>query len=318
MLNNHFAAVDMGTNSFHLIIVKVKEDGSFKMVDREREVIRLGLHEGKNLSVISDDEIVHSIEVLSKFKRLAATYSAPIRAVATSAVRESVNKKEYVEKILKTTGIAIEVINGNEEAVLIFEGIKKAIPLEDKKAFCTDIGGGSTELIYSNSGDINFAESIKIGAVRLSKKFFPDYITYKPMVKACEEYVEARIKANKKIKTDINFDVAIGSSGTVQAAANMIYYLRNGNIKKNLNKFSFNRSELKKITEEVLTAKTPKERLNIKGMETKRADIIPAGLIILNKIFDLFKINQISLSDYALREGIILDTIKHNYFSSMK
>lgn len=309
MSNNYFAALDIGTNSFHLIIVKVDKNHKLKIIDKEREVIRLGSHEGKDLNFISKKETEQSIKVLKKFKKLTDHYKTEMRAVATSAVREAENKKEFIKKVLDETGIKIEVIDGTKEAKLIYIGAEKALNLKDEKVLCVDIGGGSTEFIFSDKGNITFAESIKIGAVRLTKKFFHDYIITDERIKNCSDYIEEQIVSNKKINLKSNFKLAVGSSGTIEAAATMINFMNENKPPKELNGFIFNKEDLKESTNYILEKKSTEERLLIRGMEEKRADIIPAGLIILNKIFELFKIKKMTISDYALREGIIFDTI---------
>ncbi|MDR3627120.1 MAG: hypothetical protein P4L45_09815, partial [Ignavibacteriaceae bacterium] len=122
MESNHIAAIDMGTNSFHLVIVQVKDNGKFKVVDREREVIRLGSSEGKDLSFISDEEIKRAVNIMLRFKKLAQYYKAKIRAIATSAVREARNKDDFIRTIKELTSIRVEVIDGKHEAELIFSG----------------------------------------------------------------------------------------------------------------------------------------------------------------------------------------------------
>lgn len=312
MPDNFLAAVDMGTNSFHLIIVKVKRNGTFKIVDRERKIIRLGSQQSDGTSLISEEEIKQSIKILSSFKRLADFYEAPMKCVATSAVREASNKEEFIKKVSAKAGVKITAVSGRKEALLIFTGAKAAASLEDKKSFCIDIGGGSTEFVLANNGKPVFAESVKIGAVRLSKKFFPNFVISNSSLNECEEYVDEMINKNKKLKFRKEIDIAVGASGTIQAAAAMIFYLRHKKPKKSLNGFTFYYDELKKVSEKVFSCKTTKERLKIEGMEPKRADIIPAGLIILNKTFEIFHLNSITISEYALREGIILEMIKAN------
>ena len=99
----------MGTNSFHMIIATLREDGSIKIIDREKQVIRLGSHKGVELSFISDEETELAIDVLSKFKRLADSYGAKFRAVATSAVREALNRREFIDKVQLTAGILLHM-----------------------------------------------------------------------------------------------------------------------------------------------------------------------------------------------------------------
>ena len=310
MQSKNYAAVDIGTNSLHLIIAKINLDESLTVIDREREVIRLGSHKGEGLSLISPEEIKKGVNVLKRFKKLADMYSAEIYAVATSAVREANNGKEFNEKVLKKTGIEIEVIDGKKEAGYIYKGVKKALPYKDKRLLCVDIGGGSTEVILGNNNEIIFGESIKIGAVRLSKKFFSDFILTENGIADCSKYIDEQIKANKQLNFGETFDIAVGASGTILAVAGMIHYKKTGEKIKSRNGFVFTKTELREVTEEILKRKTPEQRVNIEGMEYKRADIIPAGLLILNKIFDLFAIKDMVISEFALREGVVLSMLE--------
>lgn len=312
MHNKYFAAIDVGTNSFHVIIVKILENGKFKIIDKEREVIRLGSLNGRTLSLIAEEEIEHAIKILAGFKKIANFYFAEIKAIATSAVREAKNKDTFIKRILDETGIKIDVIEGNEEAKLINLGVSKALSLKNKKSLCLDIGGGSTEFILADKEKIIYAESVKIGAVRLSKKFFDNFILSDQLIADCSGFVEQQILSNAKIILNESFEIAAGSSGTIQSIAGMINFKKKGKQVKSLNKFSFSRNELQLVAEEILSHKTKAERLQIKGIEEKRADIIPSGIIILSKIFELFNIKEIVVSDYALREGIVINYIAQN------
>ena len=228
MPDKYLAAIDMGTNSFHLIIAEVKKNGTFKIVDREKEIIRLASHKGEDLSVISPQETAKAIEVLMRFKQLAKYYDARIRAVATSAVRESLNKMDFIHKVQEDTGIHVEVIDGHHEARLIYHGAKRALDISNKKVLCIDIGGGSTEFVLGKNSLPVFAESLKLGAVRLTRKFFPGYILFSESVNECEKYVKETIIGNQNICLKEYVELAVGSSGTVQSAASMINFLRNG------------------------------------------------------------------------------------------
>lgn len=303
------AAIDMGTNSFHLIIVEVRKDGELKFLDKEREFLRLGSELGEDLSFISDNEISKAIYVLKKFSNLAKEYKASIRAVSTSAVREAKNKNEFIQAVLEQTGINVETIEGTEEAKLIFLGMKNALPINNKSVLGIDIGGGSTEFIYGVNGNPVFAESVKVGAVRLSKKFFPGFIATDSALKDCNEYVEQLILSNPKIQTNIKLDFAVGSSGTVDTICLIKQFQKEADIRPRLNGYSFNKSEFDEIYSFVMNLKHPSDRISVQGIEAKRADIIPAGLVILKKVFELFNIEKMVLSEYALREGVIYDLI---------
>ena len=307
----YLSALDIGTNSFHLIIVEVLEGHQFKIVDREREVIRLASHKGNGLSFITDGEIENAIRAIKKFKKISDKYGTEINAVATSAVRESENKDDFILKVYGATGVLIKTIEGSKEAELIYKGAEKALSLNDKKVLCIDIGGGSTEFIFARNGEIIFAESVKIGAVRLAKKFFPKYEISPSNLNNCEDYITELISSNNKIQFDLDFDLVVGSSGTIQSAANMINYEQQNKLINIVNGFKFSKNQLYEISKKIFALITSKDRLRIKGLEQKRADVIPAGLLILKKAFELFNFNEIQVSEFALREGIILALLEH-------
>jgi exopolyphosphatase/guanosine-5'-triphosphate,3'-diphosphate pyrophosphatase len=308
-MNKCIAAVDMGTNSFHLIIVQVKSDGSFKVIDREREVIRLGSHKGKEFTWISEGEMEKAIDVLRDFGKIAQFYKADVRAIATSAIREAKNKSEFIDRVFEDTGITVEAVDGKTEAELIYLGVQHALDVFDKRILCVDIGGGSTEFLLGEKGDSEFAESIKLGAVRLSKMFFPDFHLSDAGIDMCRNYIKDKLETNSNLHPNHIFEMAIGSSGTIVAAASIISYRRNGKFKKTMNGFTFTSNELFELTADVLKCESPVDRLFIEGMEIKRADIIPAGLLILSEVFSTFKLKEMIVSENALREGIIIDTI---------
>ena len=299
----------MGTNSFHLIIVQVKSDGSFKNIDREREVIRLGSHKGKEFSLISEGEMEKALDVLKDFAKIAQFYKAEVRAIATSAVREARNKEEFIDRVHNVSGITVEAVNGKTEAELIYLGVQHALDVYEKRILCVDIGGGSTEFLLGENGISEFAESIKIGAVRLSKMFFPDYNLSDSGIEMCRHYIQDKLNSNGNLHPHHRFEMAVGSSGTIVAAASIISFRRNGRFKKSMNGFSFSAEEVFNLTSDVLKCKSPVDRLFIEGMEIKRADIIPAGLLILSEIFRTLKLKNMTVSENALREGIIIDTI---------
>src|SRR4030065_351075 len=248
-MNKGIAAVDMGTNSFHLIIVQVKSDGSFKIIDREREMIRLGSHSGKQFTLISEGEMEKAIDVLKDFNKIAQLYKAEIRAIATSAIREAKNKSEFIDRVYEEIGITVEAIDGKTEAELIYLGVQNDLDVEDKRILCVDIGGGSTEFLLGEKGISEFAESIKIGAVRLSKMFFPDFHLTESGIDMCRQYIKDKLDTNTNLHPNHNFELAIGSSGTIVAAASIISFRRSGKFKKTMNGFTFTANEIFELIE---------------------------------------------------------------------
>ena len=313
MIDRYLAAIDIGTNSFHMIIVKILEDDSFRIIDREREVIRLVSDTWGETNRIDEAKVNKAVKALIKFKKIAIFYNAEIRAVATSAVREADNKDYFIKKIFDETKIVIHAIKGSDEAKLIYKGMSHALPIRNRTALCIDIGGGSTEFILAKKDKIIFAESVKVGAVRLSKRFFPKFELDVKAIIECRAHVKKLVLGNKNLAGKVKFDAAIGSSGTIESAAEMIISSQKRRELKSLNSFVYSREELDLIAGEILKRKTMAERMKVKGLEQKRADIIPAGIIILQTIFEIFKIESLMISEYALREGIIFEYISNNF-----
>lgn len=312
MPSNHLAAIDIGTNSFHLIIVKLTGDGGFEIVDREKEVIRLGEGYGSDIKMLNPSAIERAIVALTAFKGLADTYDAKVIAVATSAVRESRNKDEFIKATYERTGIQVSVISGFEEARLIYLGVLNAVPIFNERVLCIDIGGGSTEFLVGERGDIIYSNSLKLGAVRLTQQFFPNGKVTKSRIQKCTEWVEGELFHVIKSIEHLEFSTVVGSSGTIQAAAAIGIAMQKGDSysPEILNNYSVDSENIYKVKELVLNHKSTEERRNINGLESKRADIIPAGIIILTTILRKLKVKNLKISGYALREGIVLDAIR--------
>ncbi len=313
LVNKNIAAIDIGTNSVHLIVVKVLEHGNFEIIDREKEVIRLGEGFSGDIKRLSTDAIERAVNAIGRFKQIADLHNAKIRAVATSAVRESLNKSEFIEEVRNQTGVEVEVISGQEEARLIYLGILRAVPVYEKRALCIDIGGGSTELILGINGKIEFSRSIKIGAVRLTQKFFPEGKVTKSAIKECKKWVKGEIFHVTNYASKYGFEICVGSSGTIQSVGYILSEMTNKEITPNriLNNFEFTKDELSKVVDLILGAKTVQERKKIKGMDTKRADIFPAGIIVLQTIFEQLNVNKMIISEYSLREGSVIDALQN-------
>ena len=314
-MNKNLAAIDIGTNSFHLIVVKMLEDGNFEIIDREREVIRLGEGNTGDIKVILPEAFDRAVNALKRFKGIADSHSAELRAVATSAVREAHNRNDFISDVFDETGITIEVISGIEEARLIYLGMLRAVPVYDKRILAIDIGGGSTEFLVGEKGNSIYSVSLKIGAVRLTQKFFQDFSISNSSIKSCRDWVEGELYQTANFIKKENYQLCLGSSGTIMAAGVMVNTMRNKSSSGNgiLNNFEFTRDELLEIEEEILSKKSVEKRKKIHGLEDKRAEIIPAGIIILRTIFDLFELDRMTISGFALREGIVIDSMQKHH-----
>jgi len=301
------AALDIGTNSFHLVVATASQNG-FDVVAREKSMVRLGEGTG-DMKTLSKAAIERGIEALKHMSEIAHAHSAPIRAVATSAVREASNASDFVHRALKETGVEIEVISGVEEARLIHLGVQLAVDIPTT-SLIIDIGGGSTELIVAEGPNELFVRSVKLGAIRLTNRFFPSDHVHPAAPNACRSSVRSSLAPTLKDIHNFSPKTAIVSSGTAEALARMVSFKRGGPQPRNFNKFTFTREELSEAVKVIEAAKTLADRREIQGLDASRADIILAGAIVLQTVIDEAEINEIIFSDFALREGLLLDTLR--------
>jgi len=302
-MNPKIAAIDIGTNSFHLIVASLAKNNKIQIINSSRKVLRIS-SVNQSQKIILQEAIDRAIIILNDFCKIAKLHNAKIKAVATSAVRESENKSEFIEQVHNLTGIKVEIIDGKTEAELIYKGVQQAIDLGEKTTLCIDIGGGSTEFIIGKNGKIKFVKSIKLGAVRLTKMFFPNYFVEDNNIEECKEYITQKLFEVAKKISKYKIELVVGSSGTI----NSIAMIKNEMTKKILTGYTFTNTDLEKIKQKILNAKTLVERKQIKGLEERRADVIPAGVILLSTIFEILDLKSITISSYALREGIIVES----------
>ncbi|MCZ8239192.1 MAG: Ppx/GppA phosphatase family protein [Leptospiraceae bacterium] len=309
MKEKNLAAIDLGTNSFHMLIVKVRQDGSYESIAKEKEAVRLGSGSG-DYEEIDEAAMNRGIACLKRFKVIADSHKAEVFAIATSALREALNRDVFLKKAKKEAGVHIDVVKGQEEARLIYFGILQGLPVYKKRILMVDIGGGSTEILIGEGGDVLFSQSLKIGAVRLSERFFTKETMELTDIQRCRFHIEAYILPLVAEIQKWKPEVIIGSSGSITSIGSMVLALRSEK-RDRLNGFEFEASELRKIRESLDAANTLKKRSKIPGLEEKRADIITAGSLILDEIFKHFNLKKMMISDYALREGIVYDKIKN-------
>ncbi len=169
---NVAAAIDLGTNSFHLIVARIDVEGRFDVLATEKEMVRLGSGSG-DMHMLADDAMDRGIDALVRFAGIAGGFDAPITAVATSALREASNRATFLERARTEAGIDVEVIPGVEEARLIHLGVLQALPVFDEQVLVVDIGGGSTEFLVGRGREVRSAHSTRLGAIRLTDRFFP-------------------------------------------------------------------------------------------------------------------------------------------------
>ena len=300
------AAIDIGTNSVHMVVARNVSDGRFEVVTRLKETVRLGESGESQLKHLTPAAIDRGIEALKRCRSVLDAYDVRYAAVATSAVREAENQAEFIKRARKEAGIEVEVIAGHEEARLIHLGVLQALPIYDRPLLLCDIGGGSTELLIGHRGEVLAARSVKLGAIRMTQRFFPDGSTSRKAVKHAREHVRSTIASFAQELSRHPVDIAVGSSGTIENLAAMALAL-DGVSPQSLNGAVLTRAGLDSVIDALLAAETVEERANLPGIDSSRADIIVGGALILEQVMDCFHLERVTISDYALREGVLFD-----------
>mgnify|MGYP006314742457 FL=1 len=317
-MTNVLAAVDIGTNSVHLVVARVDEN-RIEVLEREREMVRLGSSAG-DMKRLTPAAITRGIEALVRFRQVAAIHGATMRAVATSAVREAENRAVFIERA-RAEGIEVEVISGFEEARLIHLGVLQAVPVYDRTVVVCDIGGGSTELVVGTQGEILAARSLKLGAIRLTRRYFGEAKLTNGAVEACRHDIRTVLAPAVREIERCGYEVAVGSSGTIGAVCQMVAArtaARNeAAVPRTLNNMTITRSDIDGVVRRLVKAPTVKERAKTPGLDPRRADIILAGALILEQVVHAIEATELTFSDYALREGVLLDTWRREHGASL-
>lgn len=300
------AAIDIGTNSVHMVVARIDDKG-FTVVTSEKEVVRLG--EGsEGLDHLTREAMDRGVAALAHMRRVADAHGATIRAVATSAVREAGNADIFVTRVREECGITVEVISGIEEARLIALGVRQSLNLGSDDVVMIDIGGGSTEVTLGNGRRTRIAQSIKLGAVRLTDRFL-SAATNDVTVRNLRSHVRMSFANLAHEIAPHGFDRVVLSSGTCETLARIAAAM-GGAPPRQLNGFRFDRGQLDAVVEEVLRADSVESRRAIGGMDPRRADIIVAGAVILQEMVRALGAEVLEYSEYALREGVLIDCIQ--------
>jgi exopolyphosphatase/guanosine-5'-triphosphate,3'-diphosphate pyrophosphatase len=303
------AALDLGSNSFHLLVADVHPDGTFAGVTREKEMLRLG-DEVSRHGRITDASIEHAVDAVRRFKRIAdADGAIEIIAKATSAIRSAENGSEVVDALEEATGVDVEVISGIEEARLIFAAVRASVVLDPAPALCMDIGGGSVELMIGDATGLRWSTSEPLGVGRLTAEL----VEHDPPSKGDRRRLEERIRATfEPLEPEVAAfapRMLVGTSGTLNDIARMVTAACTGEVPASSNGLRITRADFFALHDRVMRAKAS-ERRRMPGLEEQRAELLPAGSTLLAVAMDVFGLDELTASDWALREGIVLDAVR--------
>ncbi|MEA5577209.1 Ppx/GppA phosphatase family protein [Anabaena sp. UHCC 0451] len=309
--NPIIAAIDIGTNSLHMVIVRIEPTlPAFTMIAKEKETVRLG---DRNLETgeLKPEVIKKAIACLKRFQELAKSLEAEsIIAVATSAVRESPNGREFLHQIETEIGLSVDLISGQEEARRIYLGVLSGMEFNQQPHIIVDIGGGSTEIILGDSEEPRSLTSTKVGAVRLTGEL----ISTDPISNTEFQYLQAYARGmlERSVEDVLSklqpgeIPKLIGTSGTIETIAMIHAKEKMGVVPSTLNGYKFSLQDLRTWVTR-LRRMNNVERAAISGMPEKRSEVILAGAVILQEAMTLLNVESVTLCERSLREGVIVD-----------
>lgn len=301
------ASIDIGSNTIRLLILETGSDNQFRTLISERAITRLGegISAGKGLQ---EQRMQDTLKALAHFRdRCREHGDIPVRAVATSAVREASNRDEFLRRARDEAGIGIEVIPWEEEARLTLEGIFWKIPHDHRKTLAFDIGGGSTEFILARGKEIAGSVGTSLGVVRLTEKFITRHPIDEREYANLISHLRAELTSVKNQLSDFNPELLIGTAGTVTTLAAL-----------DQNLFPYDPEKIHgtvlplariQALQDDLKSKSIEARLLLKPLEKGREDLIIAGTAIVLETMRAFACPSLTVCEYGVREGIILKSL---------
>jgi exopolyphosphatase/guanosine-5'-triphosphate,3'-diphosphate pyrophosphatase len=302
---NSIAILDLGTNTFHLLIAEINEN-SPELIFQETIAVKLG-EGGMRDGMINVSAFDRGVSAIRQFKTSIDHYGVfQIKAFATSALRSASNSEDFIKKILTETGIKIEIIDGNREAELIFSGVRSAINMKDQSSLIMDIGGGSVEFIICDQDQIFWKKSFDIGAARLMEKFHKSDPISESNINELHSNLNS-VLIDLKIQLDIyKPKQLIGSAGAFETFASMV----DPDFKIQFEKPEFNidLDKFEKISKFIIGS-NHEERAVTAGIPGVRVDMIVVATLLTRYVLNLYEFKILKLSTYSMKEGILFEMI---------
>lgn len=302
------AAIDLGSNSFHLLVVDASADGHFVPLARDKEVLRLGdmvTREGR----ITEPGVVKVIATIQRFKSQADSLGVTeLMASATSAIRDADNGGEVIDAIYAATGVRVGLLSGIEEARLVFQAVRASVVIDPGPALCLDLGGGSLEVMVGGAEGLLRAATLPLGVGRLTTELVRDDPPSADDARRLRQRLTATLSPVAEEMSELRSSMAVGTSGTLSDLARMCVARRTGLVPEEMNHVTFTREELDELHADIMSS-TVAQRAKMPGLDARRADQMPAGSMVAVVAMELFGIRELTMSAWALREGIVLEVI---------
>jgi exopolyphosphatase/guanosine-5'-triphosphate,3'-diphosphate pyrophosphatase len=300
------AAIDIGSNSVHMIIVEARPDLSYEILDREKDMIKLGAGAFRTAR-LSPAAFDAGLATLRKFRKLADRHGAQhIVACATSAVRSAENGDAFLAAVRRETGIQAQSISGDEEARLIYLAVRGVIDLTDRRALIIDIGGGSVEALVADEHELVAATSLELGVLRLRDLVANDGPLARDDRRRLEAHIRERAAPFIRRALDIGFDLVVGTSGTILDLGLAVHRLRSADRWRSPDGRVVHAEDLRDLADRLL-GMDAEERGAVSGIDEHRADTIHLGALLLVTLLEQARKDELVLCDVSIREGLVLD-----------
>jgi exopolyphosphatase/guanosine-5'-triphosphate,3'-diphosphate pyrophosphatase len=306
------AALDLGSNSFHLVVVEAHPDGTLETVMQEKESLRLGELVART-GLIDEDAAGRCVDSARRLRALAVAAGAEvIRVAATSALRDADNGSDVILAIRERTGLDVEVISGDEEARLVYEAIRASVLIDEGGTVGIDLGGGSLEIMVGDRDGMLWSATTPLGVGRLTAAHVRRDPPSTRELLRLQDDVEALLTPIAEEVDDFDVVRLVGTSGTLCAIGRMAAAERSGVVPSSVNQLTVSRKDLVSLFRRIVRLDVG-ERERVPGVDRRRADLLPAGFTVLLSAMDLFGFEEITLSEWALREGMVIDTVAEHH-----
>ncbi len=305
-------AIDIGTNSLHMVIVEVTAALAFRTLSSQKELTQLG-RESLVKHVLTRPAMSHTLSVLGRYLKVAQSFECDqILAYATSAVRESTNGGDFIQLAKEQLGLDVRIISSQEEARLIYLAVRQAINFELGAALVVDIGGGSAEFILANYDKPLMLESRKLGASRLTQEFLVDDPPTKPQIKSVRKHIRQILSPLLRRIAKLGPLQFVGTSGTMENIASMCAALHGQEASRDRIAGVITREDFDLIYRRI-SRMSLRQRQGVPGLDPARAFQIVAGCALVAYLFEQLEISKIEICDRAMREGMIIDYMQTHW-----
>ena len=309
VLPAEYAAVDLGSNSFHMVVSRL-DDSNLIVVDRLREMVRLGSGFDSQ-DRLSDAACERAIDCLGRFsERLRGMSADNVRVVGTNSLRRARNSLEFIRRAEESLGFPVDVVSGVEEARLIYLGVSQTLQEDLGRRLVIDIGGGSTEMIVGDSSEPRYLESLYMGCVTTSEAFFPDGKISKPRMHKAIIAASVELEPHIEIFKNLKYEDVIATSGTALAIEEVVR-------ESGWSDGGITHVSMEKLVDGILDVDHV-DNLKLAGLSDERRQALPGGVAILMAIFVSLSIDKIRISDGSLRGGVLADLIKRRQSSDTR